>query len=812
VEAGDAALDSAKTKLMQGDHAGARAELGNARKAFKTAGIEKPELAQLDLDIAAQEQEAEAAAAKVMEEQEALAAREAAAKAAAFKAGAEAAAKAAKEEADAKRAAEDAGRAQAKAAAAAKAREEEEARAATEAAAAEKKAEVERQTAAAAFAEKKRREKEAKEAAAAAQTTLGGKPAATPRQADIEVGDWQESAPAQTASSSWPLTEIEKRPGERVRQPITQRRTRPPSALQIPASPGPREATQDRKGPIRSVKVMAGSPEHQYGASANAAASPTAASLAALQAFELPEPQLWAALLGHLEDADVHSTGVVTEYTASRILKRMELPLSEDAWRHAMSLASVATSPSKSKVVSEPCVQYKELVTELAHMHERAMKQRRIDAVLASVSVQGGNHLSQALRALPTELLQDAAALETLVLSVLGEAPISLPEHLFETAVGLGKTAGGVFSIEKLLNALAKSAVRDPFEHVRTKLLHKYGRLTTAFLAISRLLGASKAAKGGEVAISMDQLRTALSELGGLSMDIIEHVVFLADADGSNSIDYKEFITMFSKRITVVRRRSTVLVPDQHAASKSPHDRPLGSISGQKSLSSQDLEPAEWSMLRQLTESSWSLGDAFRALDADGKGSIPASQLRQRLRDQGTELSFNELQTIIAKVDANNDGIISFAEFVSRYRLQPVVSSREAKSDTVMAMSSKYKSPIQAYQVACGGQAQLTRLRLKAFIRSLGLGLHDATIEQMCTEVDNVSTQSQREDLDESSSTSSATLSDEVSFVDFLRLFRLDSACLSKTGMWTRAKTTFCAGRFANLSRSLLRSIIVGLF
>ena len=644
----------------------------------------------------------------------------------------------------------------------------------------------------------------AKEAAAAAQSTPGGQPEENVRQADIEAGDSKASAPAQTASSSWPLTGMEGRLGERDRQPITQRRTRPPSALQIPASPGPREATQDRKGSIRSVKVMAGSPQHQHGASANAAASPSAASLAALQAFELPEPQLWATLLGLLEDADVHSTGVVTEYTASRILKKLELPLSEDAWRHAMSLASVATSPSKSKGVSEACVLYKELVTELAHMHERAMKQRRIDAVLASVSVQGGNHLSEALRALPTELLQDAAALGAHVLRVLGEAPISLPEHLLETAVGLGKTAGGELSIEKLLNALAKSAVRDPFEHVRTKLLQKYGRLTTAFLAISRLLGASKAAKGGEVAISMDQLRTALSELGGLSTDMIEHVVLLADADGSNSIDYKEFITMFSKRITVVRRRTTVLVPDQQAASKSPHDRP-GSISGQKSLSSQDLEAAEWSMLRQLTESSWSLGDAFRALDPDGQGSIPASQLRQRLSDLGTELSFNELQTIIAKVDTNNDGIISFAEFVSRYRLQPVVSSCEAKSDTVIAMSSKYKSPIQAYQVACGGHARLTRLRLKAFIRSLGLGLHDATIEEMCTEVDNVSTQSQREDLDESSSTSSATLSDELSFVDFLRLFRLDSACLSKTGMWTRAKTTFCAGGYANHSRSLFR-------
>jgi len=803
VEAGDAALDSAKTKLVEGDHAGARAVLANARKAFKTAGIEKPELAQLDLEIAAQEREAEAAAAKAREEQEALAAREAAAKAAAFKAEAEAATKAAKEEADAKRAAEDA---VAKAADAAKAREEEGARAAAEAAAAEKQAEVERQTAAAAFAEKKRREKEATEASAA-QCTPGGQPAATPLHADKDAGASQASAPAQTASSSWPR--MEGSFGERERQPVTQHRTRAPSALQIPASPVPREATQDRKGSIGLVKVMAGSPQHQHLASANAAASTTAASLAVLQAVELPEPD-WAALLGHLEDADVHSTGLVTEYTATRILKRLELPLSEDAWRHAISLSSVSASPSKGKVVSEACVQFKELVTELAHMHERAMKQRRIDAVLASVSVHGGNHLSEALRALPTELLQDAAALEKHVLRVLGEAPISLPEHLLETAVALGKTAGGELSIQKLLNALAKSAVRDPFEHVRTKLLHKYGRLTTAFLAISRLLGANKAAKGGEVGISMDQLRTGLSELGGLSMDMIEHVVHLADADGSNSIDYKEFITMFSKRITDVRRRSTVLVPDERAASKSPGPG-SNSISAQKCLSSQDLEAAEWSMLRQLTESSWSLGDAFRALDADGCGSIPASQLRQRLRDLGIELSFNELQTIIAKVDANNDGIISWSEFVSRYRLQPVVSSREAKSDTVMAMSSKYKSPIQAYQAACAGHAQLTRLRLKAFIRSLGLGLHHATIEEMCTEVDNVGTQSRREGLDESSSTSSATLSDDVSFVDFLRLFRLDSACLSKTGIWTRAKTTFCAGRYANYRRPLLRSIIVGL-
>ena len=202
---------------------------------------------------------------------------------------------------------------------------------------------------------------------------------------------------------------------------------------------------------------------------------------------------------------------------------------------------------------------------------------------------------------------------------------------------------------------------------------------------------------------------------------------------------------MFSKRITATRRRSTVLVFGPQTP-KSPLDR-LASVHGpahglpsdarqsQKFMSAGDLEPAEVSMLRQLMESNWSLGDAFRALDPHGEGSIPTAELRPRLRDLGIELSFNELQGILAKVDANNDGSISFSEFVSRYRLQPLMSSQEAKSDLVMAISSQYKSPMQAFQAACGGHAHLTRGRLKGFIRSLGLGLADFGIVQLCADV-----------------------------------------------------------------------------
>jgi len=69
------------------------------------------------------------------------------------------------------------------------------------------------------------------------------------------------------------------------------------------------------------------------------------------------------------------------------------------------------------------------------------------------------------------------------------------------------------------------------------------------------------------------------------------------------------------------------------------------------------------------------------------------------------------------------------------------------------------------WQAACGGNLQLTRARLKAFIRSLHLGLHASIIEQLCNDVDN-----------NSSSTASSQQAHYIPFVDFLRLFRLDAS------------------------------------
>ncbi len=246
----------------------------------------------------------------------------------------------------------------------------------------------------------------------------------------------------------------------------------------------------------------------------------------------------------------------------------------------------------------------------------------------------------------------------------------------------------------------------------------------------------------------------------------------LADADGSGTIDYKEFVIMFSNTVAAIRQRKS-------AFSASPHNKSFktpAKTAGKGAGSTNDLEPAELSLLWQLTESNWSLREAFQALDKDGNGSISRDELRSRLRELEIELSFDDFQRIFAKLDVNNDGNISFPEFVARYRMQPLLSAQEAKSDVALALSTQYKTPLQAFQAACAGSVMLTRSRLKTFIRRLGLVLHSGAVEELCDNVDNFSnTHTANASAKTDAGARNELGSDNLSFVDFMQLFRLNA-------------------------------------
>jgi hypothetical protein len=119
-------------------------------------------------------------------------------------------------------------------------------------------------------------------------------------------------------------------------------------------------------------------------------------------------------------------------------------------------------------------------------------------------------------------------------------------------------------------------------------------------------------------------------------------------------------------------------------------------------------------------------------------------------------------------------------EFISRYRLEPLISSQEAKADTVLALNSVYRSPMQAFQAACSGNAVLTRPRLKKFIRGLGLRLHADVVDQLCQDVDLSSgTGGHAGEGWRGPTTGPRT----VSFLEFLRLFRFDAAVFEDSGI-----------------------------
>ncbi len=96
---------------------------------------------------------------------------------------------------------------------------------------------------------------------------------------------------------------------------------------------------------------------------------------------------------------------------------------------------------------------------------------------------------------------------------------------LTHVVAGLGRTSGGELSVDRLLNKLAKSVEKDSWCDVRAQLQRKFGRLKDAFLAISKLPGAEKMPQHSELSISIHQLRTALLQLGSLSMSDTDRIV-----------------------------------------------------------------------------------------------------------------------------------------------------------------------------------------------------------------------------------------------------------------------------------------------
>uniref|UniRef100_A0A7S2NUG7 Calmodulin n=1 Tax=Leptocylindrus danicus TaxID=163516 RepID=A0A7S2NUG7_9STRA len=68
-------------------------------------------------------------------------------------------------------------------------------------------------------------------------------------------------------------------------------------------------------------------------------------------------------------------------------------------------------------------------------------------------------------------------------------------------------------------------------------------------------------------------------------------------------------------------------------------------------------------MMCRDEDSEFELLEAFKKFDKDGDGEVTANEVRDVLAKFGQKLSDAELEAMMAEVDENGDGVISFAEF-----------------------------------------------------------------------------------------------------------------------------------------------------
>ncbi|CAI5493228.1 unnamed protein product [Closterium sp. Naga37s-1] len=69
-------------------------------------------------------------------------------------------------------------------------------------------------------------------------------------------------------------------------------------------------------------------------------------------------------------------------------------------------------------------------------------------------------------------------------------------------------------------------------------------------------------------------------------------------------------------------------------------------------------------IVEEAEEGEEDLRKAFELFDCDGDGSITAEELQKAMRMlSGDKLSMEECRTMIARVDVNRDGRVSFSEF-----------------------------------------------------------------------------------------------------------------------------------------------------
>lgn len=116
------------------------------------------------------------------------------------------------------------------------------------------------------------------------------------------------------------------------------------------------------------------------------------------------------------------------------------------------------------------------------------------------------------------------------------------------------------------------------------------------------------------------------------------------------------------------------------------------------------------------------LANMFKAIDADGSGTITADELREALKQKGSLLKPDELQGLLAMIDMDKNGTIDYAEFIAATMSQHQMN----KEENLMAAFRHFDTD---------GSGTISRQELKEALQSTSVSV-DKEIDQILDEVD----------------------------------------------------------------------------
>lgn len=116
--------------------------------------------------------------------------------------------------------------------------------------------------------------------------------------------------------------------------------------------------------------------------------------------------------------------------------------------------------------------------------------------------------------------------------------------------------------------------------------------------------------------------------------------------------------------------------------------------------------------------------EEFALFDVDESGSITTNELRNIYNALGHDFTEKELEEMMNDIDLNQDGYITFHEFLSLYKKHAHFKVQEEKL-------------IEAFKICdCDGNKFVTFDELKRIMKEVGENLSDRQIISMLKEVD----------------------------------------------------------------------------